>query len=135
MTRSVQRFDLDVADSELAAFVEQSGFAGPAQVYFQSRSPASDRIRLGAGALRQLTHPGEKIGVDYGSRGDGDDLESGRSGRLDVLLDIPIGVNDQRLTGLPAADEISSLARAAPGRTEGKSSQQNTASDGEEKGC
>src|SRR5262245_55150987 len=108
MTGRVQCFDLDVTDLELAAFVQESGLRRTSPGVFPVSVAGIGEVWLGPGTLGQLAHTREKIGVDV-SLGHRDNLEPGPVRRLDVLLYVAVGINDQSLTGLPASDEIAHL--------------------------
>src|SRR6185312_8411775 len=69
----------------------------------------SREVEPSTGPLRQLARPGDKVGMDV-SLGDVGDSEAVLNRSLEVPVNIPVGVDDQRFTGGGAAEQVTGLS-------------------------
>ncbi len=71
-------------------------------------SPHAGEMEAGTGAVRQLPRAGHEIRVDV-RLGHVGDAESLRVGNLKVLIDVPVGIDDQRFAAGGAAHQVAGL--------------------------
>jgi hypothetical protein len=108
VTGRVERLDQDVAHGEAVAVAEQDGPVGGRE----SVAPVVPTLvrevepRLGPGG--ELAGPGAEVGVDVGL-GDVGDAELERGGQGEVLVDVTVGVDDERFLRLDTPDEVARL--------------------------
>ena len=109
MAGGVDGADLDQADVEDVAVGEQPdvGAIGSGQrvlpvVAARARQPG------GQAACGQLAHARQKIGVDVRLRGGREAQAFGR-GRVDIAVDVALGIDDERLAGALAANQVGVL--------------------------
>ena len=102
MSRRLQRAQHDVADAQLVAVAHR------AMRELGIRRRAKHDLR--AGALRQLAMPADEVGVQV-RLDDVADAQAALVGRVDVLLDVALRIDDRRLA--VRTDQVRGMRQAA----------------------
>ncbi len=116
VARRMNGLNLDVADREGVAVVKQLGIVRAAAL-FRLFDPLVlpvvgalvGEVQLCIEALGKLTGARQEVGVDVRLR-NGHNFNALFFGELQVLVDVALGVDDKRFTGLLAANEVRVLS-------------------------